>query len=573
MGTDSVVDSSSKPRRASLVGKAVGGAVTGALILGIGLAGGYLAARQGGAAAGGAHAGEAAGEHAGEPAGEHAGEAGGAPALSPRTLANLGVEVGELVPTDFVRTRGVAAVVEPHPDARHPVASPVAGTIRRVLVETGRVVRAGEPVAELVRDAFPRPTLSLTSSVLAPVNEDFHRSLSDLRTSAQSVTIAREELARVRTILAGSGSGGALPSKAEIDLSYDERRASKALENARLEARRHGLTDEEIATIEGGGAAVSDLPPVRRILERNRLWSPEADALLALLPEAMRASPYAIAVLGELAGSHVLSAELVAAARAHPALATAFLDVAGLLQAGETTAGLLALEDAGALGPVVTLVAPRDAPDYDVGSVVVRAGARIERGTVVVELCDERRMLLRLHPAGGDAAAVANAFAAGGPLTAEPLVPGDGIPLEGLRIERIAGSGTADGSDALIPVTNLAVGPPPAAGVAAVRTWTVRDGTRYVVAIPLERLSKRFVLPADAVTSRGADSVVLLAEGASFRAVPVRVDYADSKVAVVANDGAVFPGDRAVVKGAYALSLALQAGSGGAAAAHAGHHH
>jgi hypothetical protein len=47
----------------------------------------------------------------------------------------------------------------------------------------------------------------------------------------------------------------------------------------------------------------------------------------------------------------------------------------------------------------------------------------------------------------------------------------------------------------------------------------------------------------------------------------------DSRVAVVANDGAIFEGDRIVLKGAYALSLALQAGTGAAADPHAGHDH
>ena len=45
-------------------------------------------------------------------------------------------------------------------------------------------------------------------------------------------------------------------------------------------------------------------------------------------------------------------------------------------------------------------------------------------------------------------------------------------------------------------------------------------------------------------------------------------------LAVVSNDGAVFPGDTIALRGAYALSLALQAGSGGGRAdPHAGHHH
>jgi hypothetical protein len=45
--------------------------------------------------------------------------------------------------------------------------------------------------------------------------------------------------------------------------------------------------------------------------------------------------------------------------------------------------------------------------------------------------------------------------------------------------------------------------------------------------------------------------------------VPVRVEFADASVVVIANDGAVFAGDTVAVKGAYALGLATQAGGGG----------
>jgi hypothetical protein len=93
------------------------------------------------------------------------------------------------------------------------------------------------------------------------------------------------------------------------------------------------------------------------------------------------------------------------------------------------------------------------------------------------------------------------------------------------------------------------------------------------VHVPVERLEERFVLPASAVVLRGSDMIVLLEDGDTFRPVPVRVEHLDSRVAVVANDGAIFEGDRVVLRGAYALSLALQAGAGGDADAHAGHSH
>src|SRR4029079_19805516 len=92
----------------------------------------------------------------------------------------------------------------------------------------------------------------------------------------------------------------------------------RTLENARMEARTHGLLDAEIANLERGGTDAPDTPPVRRILERNRLWTAEATALLELLPEDQRTSPFVLAVLGELAGSRRLRAELPAGPRSRP---------------------------------------------------------------------------------------------------------------------------------------------------------------------------------------------------------------------------------------------------------------
>ena len=45
----------------------------------------------------------------------------------------------------------------------------------------------------------------------------------------------------------------------------------------------------------------------------------------------------------------------------------------------------------------------------------------------------------------------------------------------------------------------------------------------------------------------------------------------DARVVVIPNDGAIFPGDRIAVHGAFPLSLALQAAAGGGEAGH--HHH
>lgn len=546
-----------------------GGAVAGGLILAIGLYGGWLTGRAG---SGGAAPRD---EHEGAPEESEVAAQEGAPGISPQTLQNIGAEFGDLVLSDYVRTREIASVVEDRPDGRRAVYAPVGGRVVRVHVRTGQVLRAGEPVAEIARSAFPRPSLTLTDTLLKPLNEDYHRSVGDLRSAALSLQLAREELDRVRKVLRPPEGSTALPSKVEIDLAYEERRSQRALESARVEARRHGLTDPEIEAIEAGTQATADQPPARRILDRNRLWSPDASDVLDALPSAVRDLPYTTAVLGELVGAHALSPDLVALVKSRPPVAAAFLDIAGLLQQGATASEIQALDEAGALAPRVVVRAPEDAPDWDVSEVAVRAGAQVEAGADLAVLSDERTLFLRAAPTAADVGLLEGLLRAEGTVTAEPLADGAGPRLSGLCCYRLAES--QDGgslASALFVVANSVVKETSAEGAPRTRTWALRAGTRYSVRVPVQSLPGRFVLPAAAIVPRGPDSVLVLREGTRrFRLVPVHVEHADSTTAVVANDGAVFAGDTVALRGAYALSLALQAGTQGAAASHAGHNH
>ncbi len=528
------------------------------LLLAIGLFGGWFAASQG------TQGGEAE---------THAAAAPGK--LSPRTLGNIGVEVGEAALTDFVRPREVPAEVVLPPSAVRPAHAPVAGAVRRVLARTGQKVAAGDPIAEIARDPFPRPALALTDAVLRPLDEDYHHSLTELRAAAAAHEIAKEELERVRALLRGAGEGQApLPSKAEIDLVYEERRTRATLGLAREEMERHGLAVEEIDRAQAGEDVLISPAAVRRLLARNQLWAETADAVLAALPPRIAGLRYTTAVLGELVAADALRDDYVAALRERPALAAAFLETAGLLQQGATVGWLQGLEASGALEPTVVVRAPLDVPDWDLLDVDVKPGARVEAGYVLATCVDRRAVLLRLAPAGADLPALNRALEAGERLRAEPLV-GDSAPvLEGLALVRLApGEDGASHGAAFAAAENapLAEHTDPAGAVH--RTWKLREGIRYLVQVPVERLPGRFVLPASAVVLRGSDMVVLLEDGDTFRAVPVRVEHLDARVAVVANDGAIFQGDRVVLRGAYALSLALQAGSGSAVDPHAGHSH
>jgi multidrug efflux pump subunit AcrA (membrane-fusion protein) len=483
------------------------------------------------------------------------------------------VEVGEARLSDYVHAVEVPATVERLPAAERAVASPVAGTVRAVHVAPGRTVAAGDVLAEVVRDALPQPTLALTEAILKPLNEDHHEAAVAVRTAALNLTLAGAERDRLRTTEAAAPAG--VTGRVVREAEYAERRARLELENARHEAERHGITAEQIAMLERGDGEVDvpDVPDVRRVLDRNRLWSPEADALLALLPERARSVPHTIAVLGELNGAGRLSAELVAAARRSPALAEHFLDVAGLVQQGTTPAALVDLAERGGLDPVVRVRAPSGGPsDWDVAELNVRPGARVEAGSPLAVLRDESVVALRLAPAPSDLPLLERALAEDVPLTAEPLRSEGGSPVTGVKLALLTGRGEDGLPGALARVENRALVDREVPGLGRARTWVLRPGLAFVVRVPGERRAGRYVLPADAIAYRGAEAVVLLERGSGFEPVPVRLEHHDARHAVVAADGALFAGDRIVLRGAPALAMALLASAGGGGHGHAHPH-
>jgi hypothetical protein len=105
------------------------------------------------------------------------------------------------------------------------------------------------------------------------------------------------------------------------------------------------------------------------------------------------------------------------------------------------------------------------------------------------------------------------------------------------------------------------------------RTWALREGMRYLLNVPIEKLENVYVLPASAVTESGPDKVVFLQDGDGFKPVPIVVVHQDDEVVVIPSvkEVALFPGDPVVRSGAFELGLAMKGRD--AVDAHAGHGH
>jgi biotin carboxyl carrier protein len=524
----------------------------GCVLVVIGIASGWFAASQGQSTA--------AEEDA------HAGEA---ESLSPQALKNLGVTVGPAETSTFVRHASVQAMVMDAPLNTRPVVAPLGGIVTAIHMEPGHVAAPGELLVSIARSPIPRPALALTADILTPVSENLHEAVSQLRTAVGQHAIAKMELERVQQFGRTEDGLPVVPTQKLIDLEYDLKRAEQARHNAERELERHGLSRDEIETVTAGGNPPSGQRLWKRALQQNALWGETEESILETLPDKDRTHPWSIAAIGELSAAGLATPALAAALRAKPHMTTHFVQVASLLLDGNSVEKCLLLAEAGALEPVMALKAPAGAHDWDVAELAVRPGERVEAGDTVALLHDPRTMWLRLEPVGDEIADVARALETGAALKARPLVPGSGPALEGLKVSRLETRADAAerGAVAYVICSNEPVG-----GGDGARSWRLRVGLRYLVSVPVETLEGRFVLPAGAVTDQGAEKVVFLRDGKTFLAKPVHVEYEDDEIVVIANDGAIFDGDEVVKTGAFALGLAMQAGSG-AVDPHAGHNH
>jgi multidrug efflux pump subunit AcrA (membrane-fusion protein) len=113
------------------------------------------------------------------------------------------------------------------------------------------------------------------------------------------------------------------------------------------------------------------------------------------------------------------------------------------------------------------------------------------------------------------------------------------------------------------------------------RSWKFKPGQRVHVRVPVERIEKQIVLPANAVAAEGPEAYVFRLAGRharpergpggarlydeEFEQVPVVVRYRDTRQVVVAPGGALRPSDVVAMNRAYQLLLALKNASEGPA--------
>lgn len=213
---------------------------------------------------------------------------------------------------------------------------------------------------------------------------------------------------------------------------------------------------------------------------------------------------------------------------------------------------------------------------FHVQQLPVVQGQHVDAGETLCVLADHCELYIEGRAYEDDAAALRAAVRDRIPVSAV-LLTGDqkSDVIENLRVMYLADQIDAS-SRAFrfyIPLPNeVLLDQATSAGVRFIE-WRFKPGQRMELRVPVQRWEKQIVLPVDAVVEDGAEMYVYQRNGDHFDRVPVHVIYRDRQAVVVANDGAIFPGDVIAGRGAYQMHLALKNQAGGGIDPHAGHSH
>lgn len=493
--------------------------------------------------------------------------------FSEEALQNMGITMGEVQQTTFVKNYSIPATTKIISANVQPVFSPVRGYVKEVKIHFGAMVKSKDPLVTIIRDPFPRVNLTLTENIIKPATEDVHEILGSYRRAIKNVEIAQMELRRIKQYTENTGNNKfpVISKKTFIDAKYELERAKQELSITKDELIRHGLSIKQIDDIKKGERPDLDIKVWYLPLKRNGLWPPIASDIYKTLPKDIQKTHWTVVTIGELVAAGLLNKALLKWLQKEPRAGKYFLEIGGLLQNGHTLEKIKSLYAIRAFDPVVVVKAPSLAKDWDCHEIKVKVGSLVEEGTPLLTLENFDELHLLVEPIGSEKNIVLKALPQNLSMKASPLIPGVGTHLENLTFFNTIGDDQSR-MKAYMRVKNkpLHIIKHPSRG--QFRTWQVQEGQQYMLEIPVEKMEKVYVFPKEAVTEDGPEKIVFLQNGKSFEPIKVKVLYQDHKVVVIANNLDIFPGDTIVQTGAFALGLALKSGSeesGG----HHGHAH
>ncbi len=434
--------------------------------------------------------------------------------LSEVARKNLGLTAEFLKPIElqtYQRSISVPAIIVDQPGrTRIPVSASMTGIVTHVHAVAGEAIQAGDLILEM----------RLTHEDLVTAQKEFLQGLGQR-------DIERKEIARIEGLI----ESGALPNKTLLDRQYSLDKVESLLRSEREALRLHGLSEMQISSIETD----------RRLLTEIKIFAPQPDdhsheeiELSARTDLPMENEQGAF----RLTGSQSLSS---------------------------------GKQDVDAVGPLDS----ESMPYLVVQDLHVQKGDVADAGDLLCVLADYSKLLIEGQAFETEAQLILDAKLSGWRVSAV-LGLGDqstkivDLELAWIKNEIDPVSRTLN-FYAILPNTLLQEDRN-STGQRHI-TWKFRIGQRMQLQIPVEQWVDQIVVPIDAVVSEGIERYVFQQNGDSFQRVAIHEKYRDQTHVVIENDGAIYPGDVIVGRGAHQIFLALKNKSGSAIDPHAGHNH
>jgi multidrug efflux pump subunit AcrA (membrane-fusion protein) len=491
--------------------------------------------------------------------------------VSSQALKNMGVKIEAVDSSNYTVYTPVPAVIMEDMLNEQPVFAPFGGRVKSIEVVIGEYKKSATNLLTLYRDPIKRPELKLVEAILTPASEEYHTAIASLRQNLKLKELLSTELKRLMQFQKDSDSLTIVPKKDLIDLRYDIEKAKRSIENSRKKLDLHGLSKEEISQVEKGKFILDLYQIWKNALISNNIWNKGADVILGCLNKKLQNNRWTVATIGELVANDQLSEQLISWMVSDANAATHFLEIVSLFQAGHSISDLKNLHSQGAFNAVIEVKSPISEMGWDVEKLLVKQGQKIEAGQSLLVLTNQSKMLLVSYPQSSEIVDMANAGKNNLKISASTLIPQAGPLLTDLTINKIRGT-DENKEQVLISVKNTVQGKS-SNDKNSFRTWSLRNGLKYVLKVPVKMLEDVIVLPREAVISHGADKIVFVRENGEYIRRKVVVVHEDSEFAVIGEGSELLPDEEMVVSGAFALQLALVAGTPEAVDPHAGHNH
>lgn len=220
--------------------------------------------------------------------------------------------------------------------------------------------------------------------------------------------------------------------------------------------------------------------------------------------------------------------------------------------------------------------AEEETPVYVIERLDVFPGKLVNPGDELCDLALHSNLQIRGEAFETESAQIYRALKQRWPVTAV-FELGDHEPLVKDDLNILYASGVTDPEarsfEFFLPLVNDVIDDQTGPDGRTYRSWQFKPGQQVQLLVPVEKWTECFVIPAEAVVSEGAESFVFKTNGKLLQRQAVVVKYRDTREAVIANDGSVFPGDEIAINQAYSLNLALKKAAGSGVDLHAGHNH